>query len=103
MSDKDNAVLMAGVGEWERKAVVKTVSYEETQGGRKEPQILLETEDGVVMVWTHGRQHSMEFGKTWDHIKNGEIAQGTEITILRNASDQNVAFYLQSRKQDSLV
>lgn len=93
MSDKDN-VILAGLGEWERKAIVKNVCCEEPQGGRKEPQILLETEDGVVMVFMYGRQHSTEFGKTWDNIKNGEITSGTEITIKRNARDQNVAFYL---------
>lgn len=80
-----------------RKAIVKSVSYEEPKWstcGLK--RIRMETDDGLKADWdisTVCHVHQDEFLKTREDILSGKITEGTEVTIEYNPNGI-MCFYL---------
>lgn len=81
-----------------RKAIVKSVSYEEpewsTCGLRR---IHMETQDGLNAEWDYSnfcRVHADEFWSTRENILTGKITEGTEVIIEYNHNGI-MCFYLE--------
>lgn len=97
----NNISVQVGVGlkpNEVRRAIVKSVSYEESEGSsiglRK---IQMETEDGMKADWSissYCHLHLEEFIQTQADILAGRITKGTEVTIEYNPNGI-MCFYLE--------